>query len=127
MPPSKRTAPANPLNQPHRTTRLLPWSGPEGKLCYLLTDSSGGGYVSRVADQIESVQLGMGAELVGHAQELLSDPKAGAGELRFLSARLTEALRDALRVAESRGARLPVPGADDEDAPGRDVDLPPTR
>lgn len=127
MNPPKRTDPTNPLNQPHRTTRLLPWSGPEGKPCYLLADGSGGGYVSRVANQIESVQLGMGAELLGHAQELLGDPKAGAGELRFLTARLTEALRDALRVAESRGAWLHVPDADEEDAPGQDTDLPPAR
>jgi hypothetical protein len=125
MNPPKRTDPANPLNQPHRITRLLPWPGPEGKPCYLLTDDSGGGYLSRVADQIESVQLGMGAELVGHARALLGDPKAGAGELRFLSARLTEALRDTLRIAESRGARLPVPDTDEENTPGHDIDLPP--
>ena len=35
------------------TARLLPWSGPEGKPCYLVSD--GTGYVSRVADNIESV------------------------------------------------------------------------
>lgn len=109
------------------TTRLLPWSGPEGKPCYLLTDGSGDGRVSRVADQIERVQLGMGAQLVDHAQELLGDPRAGAGELRFLSARLSEALRDAVRVAESRGARLTVSDADEEDTSGRDTDLSPTR
>jgi len=109
------------------TTRLLPWSSPEGNPCYLLTDDNGDGYLSRLADDIESVQLDMGSELLGHAKELLDDPKAGAGELRFLSARLTEALRDALRVADSRGARLPVP--DDGDVPdsGTDADLPPTR
>jgi hypothetical protein len=105
----------------HRTTtRLLPWSGVEGKPCYLLTDEGSGGYLSRLADNVESVQLGMGSELLDHARELLDDPKDGTGELRFLSARLTEALRDALRVAESRGARLPAPddtdGADDNGA-----------
>ncbi|WP_328330477.1 MULTISPECIES: hypothetical protein [unclassified Streptomyces] len=89
------------------TTRLLPWGGPEGKPCYLLTDDHGG-YVSRVADQVESVQLGMGTQLLGHAHALLGDPRADAGQLRFLSARLTEALTDAVRVAESRGARLAV-------------------
>ncbi|MBT2410431.1 hypothetical protein J7I94_07635 [Streptomyces sp. ISL-12] len=112
---------------PRRLTRLLPWSGPEGKPCYLITDGSGRGYVSRVADRIESVQLGMGAELVSHAQALLSTPEASAGELRFLSARLTEALQDALRVAESRGARLPVPDAGDEHSPRGDTDLPSAR
>jgi hypothetical protein len=61
----------------------------------------GTGCLSRVADNVESVQLG--------------NPKASAGELRFLAARLTEVLRDAVQVAESRGARLPVPD-DDPDA-----------
>ncbi|MFG2590873.1 hypothetical protein [Streptomyces sp. NPDC048438] len=87
--------------------RLLPWTGPEGKSCFLSTDASGGGYVSRLADDMEAVQLDIGAQLVGHAQALLDDPKAHPGELRFLSARLTEALCGALRVAESRGGRLP--------------------
>ncbi len=95
-------------------TRLLPWSGTGGKPCYLLTDDNGGGYLTRLADNIESVQLGMGNELLGHAHELISDPKTGPAELRYLSARLTESLRDILRVAESRGARLPVPDNDDD-------------
>lgn len=99
-----------PANSRH-ITRLLPWTGPEGKPCHLLTDDSGG-YISRLADNIESVQLGMGSELLGHAQELIENPKAGSVELRYLSARLTESLRDALRVAESRGVRLPVPDDD---------------
>ncbi|MFI6639637.1 hypothetical protein [Streptomyces sp. NPDC050504] len=89
-----------------RIARLLPWAGPEGKPCYVLTDDAGG-YVSRIADQVEAVQLGMGNELLGHARELIDDPKVDAAQLRFLSARLTEALSDAVRVAESRGARLP--------------------
>lgn len=83
--------------------RLLPWSGQEGKPCYLITDDHGGP-VSRLADATESIQLGMGAELLVHARELL--PDTPRGELRFLAERLTEALRDALRVAESRGQRL---------------------
>ena len=83
--------------------RLLPWSGPEGKRCYLITDDLGGP-VSRLADATESIQLGMGAELLAHARDLL--PDLPSGELRFLAERLTEALHDALRVAESRGLRL---------------------
>ncbi|MPY62451.1 hypothetical protein [Streptomyces spongiae] len=96
------------------TTRLLPWSGVGGKPCHLLTDDNGG-YLTRLADSIESVQLGMGSELLDHAQELVNDPKTGPAELRYLSARLTESLRDVLRVAESRGARLPMPDDDDAD------------
>jgi hypothetical protein len=98
----------NPANTRSTTTRLLPWSGAGGKPCYLLTDDNGGGYLTRLADNIESVQLGMGNELLGHAQELIKDPKTGPAELRYLSARLTESLRDVLRVAESRGSRLPA-------------------
>ncbi|MFE3183221.1 hypothetical protein ACFXKR_20465 [Streptomyces violascens] len=100
-------------------TRLLPWTGPEGKPCYLLTDGVGGGYISRIADNVESVQLGMGAELLHYARELLGEPKVGPRELHYLSARLAEALHDALRVAESRGDRL---SAFDDRAPDDNED-----
>ncbi|MFF1686983.1 MULTISPECIES: hypothetical protein [unclassified Streptomyces] len=74
----------------------------------MLTDrhTNGTSAVARLADSIESVQLGMGTELLGHARALLDEPKVDAQQLRFLSARLSEALEDALRVADSRGARL---------------------
>lgn len=62
----------------------------------------------------------MGAELLGHARALLDDRKADIGEVRFLSERLCEALRDALRVAESRGARLPTD--DEENGPAEPED-----
>lgn len=90
--------------------RLLPWAGPEGKPCYLIGD--GTGYLSRVADNIESVQLGMSAELLDHAADMLADRKATGAQLRFLAARMAEALRDVHRIAESRGARLPVTAYD---------------
>lgn len=99
-----------------RTARLLPWSTPEGKPCVLVSD--GKGYVSRVADNIEAVQLGMAGDLLGHAADLLADHKVTAGELHFLACRLTESLRDVRRVAESRGARLPAPGSDPDDDQG---------
>ncbi|MBA2807203.1 hypothetical protein E0500_007055 [Streptomyces sp. KM273126] len=105
----------SPANTRSTTTRLLPWTGAGGKPCCLLTDDNGGGYLTRFADNIESVQLGMGNELLGQAQELISDPKVTPTELRYLSARLTESLRDVLRVAESRGARLPMPEDGDDD------------
>ncbi|MCZ1006101.1 hypothetical protein [Streptomyces lydicus] len=93
--------------------RLLPWPGPAGQRSYLSTDD-GDSPLAQLADEMEEVQLQMGAELLDHAAKLLEGQKANAVELRFLSARLCEALRDALRVAESRGERLPEP--DDEDA-----------
>lgn len=87
--------------------RLLPWSGPDGQRCYVSTEE-GGGFVSRLADRMEEVQLDTGEELLDHATELLAAGPAAtsAHELRFCVHRLCEALRDALRVAESRGERL---------------------
>ncbi|MBU3870913.1 hypothetical protein KN815_44760 [Streptomyces sp. 4503] len=89
--------------------RLLPWSSPEGKPCYLATDDSNS-RLSRKADEIEALQLAMGAQLLAHARAMLEQDKASSGELRFLAWRLAEALADALRVAESRGGRLLVHG-----------------
>lgn len=88
--------------------RLLPWPNPAGKRCYLVSDEDGCGHLSKLADEMEEVQLTVGSELLGHAGEMLADHKVGPMELRFLAKRLSEALRDALRVAESRGRRLPV-------------------
>ncbi|WP_217142673.1 hypothetical protein [Streptomyces sp. AC627_RSS907] len=87
--------------------RLLPWSGPEGKPCYLSTDDRGG-YMSRLADNIEAVQLGTAAELMDQASETLDDEDADAEDLRRLAQELTGALRDVLRVATSRGHLLAV-------------------
>ncbi|MGX5182740.1 hypothetical protein ACWKT5_07915 [Streptomyces avermitilis] len=105
------------------TVRLLPWSGPEGKPCYVVGD--GTGYVSRMADSVESVQLGMAAQILDHAADMLADHKATAAQLRFLAARMAEALRDVRRIAESRGARLPGPAGDgpedDTESPATDV------
>ncbi|MEV6757285.1 hypothetical protein [Streptomyces sp. NPDC051214] len=96
---------------PTQATRLLPWSTPEGKPCYLASDD-GSGYLSRVADNIESVQLGMAGELLAHTDDLVTDPKATSDQLRFALARTSEALRDVKRIADSRGARLPEPDND---------------
>ncbi|MGW3175902.1 hypothetical protein [Streptomyces sp. NPDC001153] len=87
--------------------RLLPWSGPEGKPCYLNTDDKAG-YMSRLADNIEAVQLGTAAELLQHASDTLDDQDAGPEDLRRLAKGLTRALRDVLRVAASRGHLLAV-------------------
>ncbi|GAA2256367.1 hypothetical protein GCM10010145_25790 [Streptomyces ruber] len=83
--------------------RLLPWSGPEGKRCYLITD--GTGHLSRVADTIETVQMGMAGDILGHAADMLADRGATSSQLRYLLARMYEALADVHRIAESRGAR----------------------
>ncbi|GAA3483191.1 hypothetical protein [Streptomyces yanii] len=87
--------------------RLLPWSGPEGKPCYLSTDDRGG-YMSRLADNIEAVQLGTAAELLQQASETLDDQDAALDEMRHLAKELAGTLRDILRVATSRGHLLAV-------------------
>ncbi|MGX1975017.1 hypothetical protein [Streptomyces kronopolitis] len=91
----------------HNELRLLPWSGPEGNPCYLSTEGSGG-YLSRLADTTEAVQLEMSAELLEHALEVLGDGEAQPNEVRLLAMDMTEALRDVRRVAISRGHRLPL-------------------
>lgn len=100
---------------PGRPTRLLPWATPEGKPCFLSSD--GAGYLARVADTMESVQLGMAGDLLDHVADLLDDRKATADQLRFAVSCLSVSLRDVKRVADSRGARLPH---DDTDLIGPD-------
>lgn len=90
--------------------RLLPWSGPEGKPCYVSGD--GTGYVSRAADTMEANQLDVAAELIVEAKYVLAERVWTPGELHLLAVQLTESLVDVHRVAESRGARLPVPSND---------------
>jgi hypothetical protein len=84
--------------------RLLPWTGPDDKPCFLSTDDSGG-YMSRLADNIESVQLGTATELLDQAIDMLATETA-PDDMRLLAKNLTGALRDTLRVATSRGHRL---------------------
>ncbi|WP_073947212.1 hypothetical protein [Streptomyces kebangsaanensis] len=85
--------------------RLLPWTGPDGKPCFLSTDDSDG-YLSRLADNIESAQLGMATELLDQALDMLADTDTEPDDLRLLAKDLTGALRDTLRVATSRDHRL---------------------
>ncbi|MCY0938391.1 hypothetical protein OTB74_30305 [Streptomyces sp. H34-S4] len=87
--------------------RLLPWTTQDGSPCYLSTD--GRGYLSSLADSIEEVQLDMGEELLDYARKVIAPgaTELSAVEYRWLACRLTEALTDALRVAESRGDRIP--------------------
>jgi hypothetical protein len=89
----------------HSELRLLPWSGPDGKPCYLSTDDAGS-HLSRLADDTEAIQLGLATDLVAYSSEALGNEETKPEELRRLSADLTEALKDAIRVAASRGHRL---------------------
>ncbi|MEV7507845.1 hypothetical protein AB0O57_07845 [Streptomyces sp. NPDC091201] len=86
--------------------RLLPWVGPDDKPCYLSAGTPAG-YLSRLADNSEDTQLGLGSMLLAHAAEVLGDMDSDPEELRLLATDLTGALRNAVRVAISRGQRLP--------------------
>jgi hypothetical protein len=91
--------------------RLLPWTGEDGKACYLSTDGDGS-YLSRLADNLEAVQLGMAEELLGFVRKTLAEDGPAETELRMVITRMSEALWDVLRVARSRGGRLPRPDDD---------------
>ncbi|MFD3560181.1 hypothetical protein ACFWVU_10975 [Streptomyces sp. NPDC058686] len=101
-------------------TRLLPWSNLDGKPCYLVGDGTANSHshLSRVADNVESVQLDMAEELLDHAADLLGEGEGGgkatALQLHFLASRLVESLRDVHRLALSRGERLPAPDHGDD-------------
>ncbi|MFD8107593.1 hypothetical protein [Streptomyces microflavus] len=82
--------------------RLLPWSGPGDKPCYLSTDDPDG-YMSRLAHNIEAVQLGTASELLEEASEALDNQGMSLDDMRYLVKELTGALRDVYRVATSRG------------------------
>ncbi|WP_405481038.1 hypothetical protein [Streptomyces sp. NBC_00009] len=102
-------------------TRLLPWPNLDGNPCYLIGDGAANSHshLSRVADNVESVQLDMAEELLDHAADLLGEGegegegegggKTTAPQLHFLASRLAESLRDVHRIALSRGERLPAP------------------
>ncbi|MEU8623696.1 hypothetical protein [Streptomyces sp. NPDC048669] len=92
--------------------RLLPWSGPGDKPCYLSTDDPDG-YMSRLADGIEAVQLGTESVLLEEASEALDNQDTSLDDMRCLVKELTGALRDVYRVATSRGHLRPTsdPGA----------------
>ncbi|MGP2441943.1 hypothetical protein [Streptomyces sp. JW3] len=84
--------------------RLLPWTNENGDPCYLSTE---GGRLSRLADRLEATLLASAEDVLVRAKPLLADERAGERELRFAGLRLAEALQDTVRIATSRGARLP--------------------
>ncbi|KUL24450.1 hypothetical protein [Streptomyces regalis] len=86
--------------------RLLPWTAPDGKPCYLSTDSDRS-RLSLLADDIEAAQLDSGEQVLHGARAVLADAKAGERAVRFALTRTVESLTDVLRIAASRGQRLP--------------------
>ncbi|MFF1896865.1 hypothetical protein [Streptomyces sp. NPDC058206] len=91
--------------------RLLPWCGADGQPAHLVTDGTDGteSRLSRLADSIEATQLDTGREVLKLSRAMLQNlERPTAGELFYVTQRLTECFTDALRVAESRGLRIPA-------------------
>jgi hypothetical protein len=82
--------------------RLLPWTTPDGKPCYLSADGPRS-RLSRLADDIEEAQLASGRQVLAGCKGVLGDAKAGDRAVRFAVVRAVESLEDVLRVAVSRG------------------------
>ncbi|MDH6225960.1 hypothetical protein [Streptomyces sp. MJP52] len=82
--------------------RRLPWTE-DGRPAYLSGD---GGPVSRLADAVEAQQLETAAVVLALAGEMLASGRMTLLEATWVNRRLTECLRDALDVADSRGTRL---------------------
>lgn len=59
--------------------RIPPGGGVHGRSAVLFTDGSGP--VSRLADHMEAVQLGLGERLLGRARHVLEEQRHEVGEL----------------------------------------------
>ncbi|EKX65053.1 hypothetical protein Sipo8835_38015 [Streptomyces ipomoeae] len=94
--------------------RLLPWTTPDGKPCYLDPDTIHPGPLSQLADSVEVMQLGSAEDVLGGGRAVLADPAAGERALRFALTRATESLEDVLRIAVSRGLRIEAAGGEDD-------------
>ncbi|MFJ2115624.1 MULTISPECIES: hypothetical protein [unclassified Streptomyces] len=100
------------MNLDGRPLRQLPWTDESGRPCYLSADGIGTGPVSRLADRVEAVQLAWAERLHEEALDLFAEGGPEELEVDCLAARLTDALRDVLVIAESRGLRLGLPGCE---------------
>jgi hypothetical protein len=96
------------------SVRRLPWTGEGGKPCFVKTDGESGSVMTRLADNFESVHLGMASDLLEYVDKALSDENLSDTELRGLIAALCQSVRDLARVAQCRGERLAGPPEDDE-------------
>ncbi|MFE1962650.1 hypothetical protein [Streptomyces sp. NPDC059479] len=94
-----------PTDSQGRPMRLLPWTTASGAPCYL-SAAGPGSRMSRMADDVEEELLISAEWLLDDIEPLLTAPPADVQELIRLSASLAVALRNTLRVADSRGARL---------------------
>ncbi|WP_149830407.1 hypothetical protein [Streptomyces tailanensis] len=97
--------------------RLLPWTTPDGKPCYLDPDTAYPGPLSQLADSVEVMQLGSAEEVLAGGRAVLADSAAGERALRFALTRAAESLEDVLRIAVSRGRRIEAAGEGGEGQP----------
>lgn len=86
--------------------RLLPWTNPDGKPCYLDPDTAHPGALSLLADSVEASQLGSAEQVLAGGRAVLGDAAAGERAVRFALTRAVESLEDVLRIAVSRGRRI---------------------
>lgn len=84
---------------PVRMLRRLPWQSPEGRPANLIAD---GGYLSRLADDIERQQLATARTVWDLAPAVLDDPRADRDAVRFAALRLRESLGDLLQLTAIR-------------------------
>ncbi|PBC81979.1 hypothetical protein SAMN05428945_3476 [Streptomyces sp. 2224.1] len=88
--------------------RLLPWTRPDGGPCYLSTDNPDSP-LSLLADQAEDDLIAAAEALLDETGPLPAVRGTDTPELCRTAAALHQALRDVLRIAVSRGDRLPEP------------------
>ncbi|MFF8789662.1 hypothetical protein [Streptomyces sp. NPDC015125] len=88
--------------------RLLPWTRSDGAPCYLSTDNPDSP-LSQLADHAEDELIEAAETLLDETGVLPAVRGTGPRELCPTAAALHRALRDVLRIAVSRGDRLPEP------------------
>ncbi|MFJ4845134.1 hypothetical protein [Streptomyces sp. NPDC088733] len=94
--------------------RLLPWTDADGKPAYTPNDNPHG-VVAQMADDVERSQLKFASDMHEMARQVLAvEQPLEPTQARYLLAQLSNALVNVVRVAESRGLRLPKDEADDE-------------
>jgi hypothetical protein len=88
--------------------RRLPFNGLDDKPAYVPTGNPNG-VITRFADAVEVQQLEIGETILALVLPML-EVELNADEARYMLRRTAECLKDALRVAESRGQRLGLSG-----------------
>lgn len=102
------------MNGDDTSLHRLPWTGEDGRPCYLSTD--GAGPVSRLVNRFEGMQLDAAGGLLGHVQDALGDfgPEPES-ELGPVEGRLADALWGALTRSSAPPQALglqSLPGGD---------------